>query len=156
MVMGADETSKRAANWAVSEPNMMNVAATRAQNAFYIIGDKSLYKSLHSEVADDTIAIINKYSNEHPDLVDNDIMLEETPKNKPSNNIITGKIIKVRKGHQTNYAYIKGSDGNRYTVNEKMYDKIVNADKIIIEGNRVKFTPSTSHGTSYATNISVE
>ena len=58
--------------------------------------------------------------------------------------------------YKTNYAYIKGSDGKRYTVNEKMYDKIVNADKIIIEGNRVKFTPSTSHGTSYTTNISVE
>lgn len=157
MVMGADETSKGAASWAVSEPNMMNVAATRAKNAFYIIGDKSLYKSLRSEVADDTIAIINKYSNEHPDLVDNNITLESSIKLKHSDNvIISGMIIKVSKGHQTNYAYIKGSDGKRYTVNEKMYDKIVNADKIIIEGNRVKFTPITSHGTSYATNISVE
>ena len=153
MVMGADENSKGAAYWAVSEPNMMNVAATRAKNAFYIIGDKKLYIGLHSEVADDTIAIINKYSNEHPDLVDNDIMLEEAIKNKPSNNIITGKIIKVRKGHQTKYAYIKGADGNQYTVNEKMYDKIVNADKIIIEGNRVKFTPIASKNVLYAVNI---
>lgn len=80
MVMGADENSKKAAYWAVSEPNMMNVAATRAQNEFYIIGDKKLYKGLHSEVADDIIAIINNYSKEHPDLVDNCIMLEEAPK----------------------------------------------------------------------------
>ncbi len=40
-VLGADQQSSGAARWAVSEPNMMNVAATRAKEAFYIIGDKA-------------------------------------------------------------------------------------------------------------------
>ena len=44
MVLGADTNSKGAASWAVSEANMMNVAATRAKKEFYIVGDK---KTLH-------------------------------------------------------------------------------------------------------------
>ena len=34
-VLGADKQSSGAAQWAVSEPNMMNVAATRAKKEFY-------------------------------------------------------------------------------------------------------------------------
>ena len=40
-VLGADQQSSGAARWAVSEPNMMNVAATRAKEAFYIIGGRA-------------------------------------------------------------------------------------------------------------------
>ena len=39
----------------------MNVAATRAKEEFYIIGDKQLYALLGSRVADETIKIIGKY-----------------------------------------------------------------------------------------------
>ena len=39
----------------------MNVAATRAKNEFYIIGDKKLYLSLHSDVINGAYQIIEKY-----------------------------------------------------------------------------------------------
>lgn len=61
-VLGADRQSKGAATWAVSEPNMMNVAATRAKEEFYIIGDKELYQSLNSPVINETITILNNYN----------------------------------------------------------------------------------------------
>lgn len=61
-VLGADTTSKGAAKWAVTEANMMNVAATRAKEEFYIIGDKRLYASLGSKVANTTISIIDTYN----------------------------------------------------------------------------------------------
>lgn len=62
-VLGADEKCVGAANWAVGteNPNIMNVAATRAKNEFYIIGDKKLYLSLHSDVINGTYQIIEKY-----------------------------------------------------------------------------------------------
>ncbi|MFE3577456.1 AAA domain-containing protein [Lysinibacillus sp. NPDC059133] len=61
-VLGADSNSSGAAEWAVSNPNMMNVAATRAKEEFYVIGDKKLYASLGSEVANKTISIIDDYN----------------------------------------------------------------------------------------------
>ncbi|GAB2546833.1 DEAD/DEAH box helicase [Gracilibacillus alcaliphilus] len=61
-VLGADHTSKGAAKWSVDEPNMMNVAATRAKEEFYVIGDKKLYASLGSKVANTTISIIDNYN----------------------------------------------------------------------------------------------
>lgn len=63
LVLGADDNSKGAASWAVSEANMMNVAATRAKEEFYIIGDKSLYLDLNSDVISDTYRDINVYKN---------------------------------------------------------------------------------------------
>lgn len=61
-VLGADENSKGAATWAVGSqnPNIMNVAVTRAKEEFYIIGDKELYSKLNSKVIDKTLKIINK------------------------------------------------------------------------------------------------
>lgn len=59
LVLGADKNSSGAASWAVREPNMMNVAATRAKEEFYVIGDKSLY--LKCDVAKDTYKIIEQY-----------------------------------------------------------------------------------------------
>ncbi|MFL0504212.1 AAA domain-containing protein [Ureibacillus sp. 179-F W5.1 NHS] len=61
-VLGADSNSSGAAKWAVSDPNIMNVAATRAKEEFFIIGDKKLYVSLGSAVANKTISIINDYN----------------------------------------------------------------------------------------------
>ena len=62
-VLGADKSSEGAARWAVSEPNIINVAVTRAKEEFYVIGDKSLYKNLGSPIALDTIRIIEEYVN---------------------------------------------------------------------------------------------
>lgn len=61
-VLGADTSSEGAATWAVDEPNMMNVAATRAKKEFYIIGDKRLYASLGSKVVNQTIKTIDAYN----------------------------------------------------------------------------------------------
>ena len=60
-VLGADNMSEGAARWAVSEPNILNVAATRAKEEFYIIGDKSLYKATQSPIIRDTIDILDAY-----------------------------------------------------------------------------------------------
>lgn len=154
MVLGADDKSKGAANWAVYEPNMMNAAVTRAKKEFYIVGDKELYRSLNSKVANATIKIIDDYRNEHPDLVDENIMTEEITQISPP--VITGAITTVRRGKTNYYAYIKGSDERTYTVNETMYGMIANADKLIVKGGKVKFTPkqNSSGTTLYATNIS--
>lgn len=62
-VLGADSSSKGAARWAVSEPNILNVAATRAKEEFYIIGDKTLYSHLNSPIITDVITILEDYKN---------------------------------------------------------------------------------------------
>ena len=64
LVLGADERSRGAANWAMGtdHPNIMNVAATRAKEAFYIIGDQALYLELNSDVVNETSRIITEYN----------------------------------------------------------------------------------------------
>lgn len=61
-VLGADERSQGAASWAVDQANIMNVAATRAKEEFYIIGDEKLYSSLGSQVANTTLQILEGYN----------------------------------------------------------------------------------------------
>ena len=41
-VTGTDISRKTAAEWACKEPNLLNVAVTRAKKEFYIIGDQAL------------------------------------------------------------------------------------------------------------------
>ncbi|MDA2328235.1 AAA domain-containing protein [Bacillus cereus] len=43
-ITGTDHTKKTAAEWACKEPNILNVAITRAKKEFYIIGDLQLLK----------------------------------------------------------------------------------------------------------------
>lgn len=67
LVLGTDEKSKGAANWAMGSenPNIMNVSATRAKKEFYIIGDKKLYSNLGSDVIDKTINEIRKFNSKN-------------------------------------------------------------------------------------------
>ena len=60
LVLGADQASVGAARWAVSKPNILNVAATRAKKEFYVIGDKTLYSQLQSHIMNRTIDILDK------------------------------------------------------------------------------------------------
>jgi hypothetical protein len=43
-ILGADETTLNAVEWASRKPNLLNVAVTRAKSRFYIIGDYALWK----------------------------------------------------------------------------------------------------------------
>lgn len=54
MVLGGNTEGSGARNWAVSEPNLLNVAATRAKRRFYVIGDRNDWKNrkLFCEVMD--------------------------------------------------------------------------------------------------------
>jgi hypothetical protein len=45
MVLGGNAASSGARNWAVSEPNLLNVAATRAKRRLYVIVDRSDWKN---------------------------------------------------------------------------------------------------------------
>ena len=64
MVLGCDEKSRGAASWAVGtdNPNIMNVAATRAKEEFYIIGDRKLYNSINSEVIHQTNRVLQEFN----------------------------------------------------------------------------------------------
>lgn len=54
MVLGGKTEGSGARDWVVSEPNLLNVAATRAKRRFYVIGDRHdwQYRSLFCDVMD--------------------------------------------------------------------------------------------------------
>ena len=138
MVLGADRQSSGAASWSVGEPNMMNVAATRAKQEFYIIGDRELYLGIGSDVAMDTYKIIKQYKKEYPELA---VMTaaEEDAEEKSEPRIV-GTVVYVGMGKTAKYAYIKDRDGKKYTVTEGIFSETENADNVIVKDKRVSFS----------------
>jgi hypothetical protein len=51
MVLGCDETTRGAMDWAASKPNLLNVALTRAKHRFFMIGDVDLWGGLRHFIA---------------------------------------------------------------------------------------------------------
>lgn len=45
VVLGGSTTGLGARDWVVSEPNLLNVAATRAKRRFYVIGDRNDWRN---------------------------------------------------------------------------------------------------------------
>ena len=161
-VLGADKGSNGAARWAVQEPNILNVAATRAKEEFYIIGDLNLYKEVGGEVIRKTFGIIQDYKKANPPLLEpsEDINEEEMRESdnmqnlQDANNTRIGSVEKreVKKlmpytgisskkytGTSSYYAYVDGSDGNQYRVDEQHFPKIKDAEDIFVAGNKIEF-----------------
>lgn len=45
-VLGADARHASSANWACANPNIVNVALTRARRRFYVVGDRAVWGGL--------------------------------------------------------------------------------------------------------------
>ena len=161
-VLGADKGSSGAARWAVQEPNILNVAVTRAKEEFYIIGDLNLYKEVGGEVIRKTFGIIEDYKKDNPSLPEpsEDINEEEMSESgnmqnlQDTNNTHIGGIEKVEvqkpmpytgisskkyTGTSSYYAYVDGSDGHQYRVDEQHFPKIKDAENIFVTGNKIEF-----------------
>ena len=180
-VLGADKQSSGAARWAVNEPNMMNVAATRAKKEFYIIGDRQLYLSLGCDVANDTDRIIRRYKADHPELVEDAVKpaaakkVEAPPRAVPPQRApvpaaaprarpaegpapspearMTGTVKYVGKGTETSFAYVSGDDGNDYSIPESIFSKTERAKDVIQRGKRVSFVPKAGKKNPLATDV---
>ncbi len=158
-VLGADYQSSGAARWAVGEPNMMNVAATRAKEEFYIIGDKKLYLGLGCEVATETEHIIRQYNIQNPELVDDEAypVMEEKAVILPKEDVkrMTGTVKYVGKGKESFYAYVTGDDGIEYSINESIYSRTNHAKEVIQKGNKISFVPEAGKKKPFATDVRV-
>lgn len=137
MVLGADQQSAGAARWAVSEPNMMNVAATRAKKEFYIVGDKKLYLNCGGDVITETYEVISKYKKQYPELIDDDVNSVMEYNNDITR--IEGVITDVKRGKRAKYAEVTGYDNKTYTIDENIFSQTINAENIISKGNHISF-----------------
>ena len=164
-VLGADQQSSGAARWAVDEANIMNVAATRAKEEFYIIGDRKLYLGLGCDVVTDTDRIIRQYKNQHPDLVHDQIYKTElrmqvnetqTPVIDADLRRITGTVKYVGKGTKSFYAYIAGVDGKEYSITENIYLKTEHAIEVIQKGKKISFVPEEGKKKLFATEVKTD
>lgn len=180
-VLGADKQSSGAAQWAVSEPNMMNVAATRAKKEFYIIGDRKLYLSLNCDVANDTDRIIRQYKADHPELVEDTVNMAAAKKAgappravpppeapapaaapqartakapvSPPVMRMTGTVKYLGKGRDTFFAYVSGDDGDDYSIPESIFSKTENAKDVIQKGKKVSFIRKEGKKNPLATDV---
>ncbi len=164
-VLGADQQSSGAARWAVDEANIMNVAATRAKEEFYIIGDRKLYLGLGCDVVTDTDWIIRQYKNQHPDLVYDQIYKTELRMQVNETQMpvidadlrrITGTVKYVGKGTKSFYAYVAGVDGKEYSITENIYLKTEHAIEVIQKGKKISFVPEEGKKKLFATEVKTD
>ena len=164
-VLGADRQSSGAARWAVTEANILNVAATRAKEEFYIIGDRKLYLGLGCDVVTDMDQIIRQYKEQYPDLVDD--QAHETKLYMPVAETqipiidvdlrrITGTVKYVGKGTKSFYAYVAGNDGKEYSITESIYFKTDHAIEVIQKGNKISFVPEEGQKKLFATQVKLD
>lgn len=164
-VLGADRQSSGAARWAVTEANILNVAATRAKEEFYIIGDRKLYLGLGCDVVTDMDQIIRQYKEQYPDLVDD--QAQETKLYMPVAETqipiidvdlrrITGTVKYVGKGTKSFYAYVAGNDGKEYSITESIYFKTDHAIEVIQKGNKISFVPEEGQKKLFATQVKLD
>ncbi|WP_067178174.1 DEAD/DEAH box helicase [Sulfurospirillum sp. UCH001] len=62
LVLGSDPNKDNSRTWAASKPNLLNVAATRAKERFYIIGNQRLWGN--KQYFKDALALLNLNSRE--------------------------------------------------------------------------------------------
>lgn len=150
-VLGADQQSSGAARWAVTEPNMMNVAATRAKEEFYIIGDRKLYLGLGCDVVTNTERIMRQYQKQLSDVADEKV--DRAAKEKAAPRRVTGTVKYVGKGNKGFYAYVAGDDGKEYYINERIYSEMNRAKELIQKGNKISFVPKEGKKKPFATEV---
>ncbi len=164
-VLGADQQSSGAARWAVTEANIMNVAATRAKEEFYIIGDRKLYLGLGCDVVTNTDRIIRQYKNEYPDLVDDQVCKTELCIQTGEARIpvidvdlrrITGTVKYVGRGSKSFYAYVLGADGKEYPITENIYSKTDHAIEVVQKGKKISFIPEEVNKKLFATKVKMD
>lgn len=164
-VLGADRQSSGAARWAVTEANILNVAATRAKEEFYIIGDRKLYLGLGCDVVTDMDRIIRQYKKQYPDLVDDQAQETKLYEQVTETQIpvidadlrrITGTVKYVGKGTKSFYAYVAGNDGNEYSITESIYFKTDHAIEVIQKGNKISFVPEEGKKRMFATQVKLD
>ena len=164
-VLGTDKQSSGAARWAVTEANILNVAATRAKEEFYIIGDRKLYLGLGCDVVTDMDRIIRQYKKQYPDLVDDQVhetklqvQVAETqiPVIDADLRRITGTVKYVGKGTKSFYAYIAGNDGKEYSITESIYFKTDRAIEVIQKGNKISFVSEKGKKKMFATQVKLD
>lgn len=164
-VLGADKQSSGAARWAVTEANIMNVAATRAKEEFYIIGDRKLYLGLECDVVTDTERIIREYKNQYMDSADDHahknklhMQADETRKLVTDADFrrIAGTVKYVGKGAKSFYAYVVGADGKEYSITESTYSKTEHAIEVIQKGKKISFIPRERNKKLFATEVTMD
>ncbi len=62
-VLGCDSSHSGAINWASGEPNILNVAVTRAKKHLYVIGDRNLWGG--KPYFDTALAMLNDFHARH-------------------------------------------------------------------------------------------
>lgn len=143
----------------------MNVAATRAKEEFYIIGDRKLYLGLDCDVVTDTDRIIRQYKNQYPDFVDDQVHKTElyvqtaeiqTPNIEADLRRITGTVKYVGRGAKSFYAYVVGTDGKEYSITESIYSTTEHAIEVIQKGKKISFIPEEGKKKLLATEVRID